>query len=276
MLIKSARQYLIDTVNANAGLALTSDDVTFGLPVALAETTAEGSNTQVRITLTQQAPARGAMNLQYHRIPFTSVFTDADGINPMRFPIGSTANTSLDIVGQIKRFCGVDIVASDLVQTDIDWVNSRVLIKASPESLGWLGEITAVITPGDVVIGDAFTVTSLTNSFLYPYANTKLGQAEIYSYRLDFSESGNYLKTITAANLDLSQIATLLKTITGDDWVVGRNPSNYNLREAAFMYNGLNTNSLYPGNRNYSRILVLNMSLYSLKLGGYLYLHYNA
>jgi len=276
MLIKSARQYLIDTVNATAQLALQDDDVVFGLPVALPETDAQGNNTQVRMTMTQKAPARGAMNLKYHRVPFTTVFTEFDGINPMRFPAGDLSNTSHDLLAQIKQFCGMDISVDDIVRTDIDWVNSRVLIKAAPESLGWLGEITAIITPGDVVISDAFATTRLTNSFLYPYFNTKLGQAQVYSYRFDFSDYGTYLKTVTTQNLDLTRLAQILKTVTGDDWQVGRNPADYNLKEAEFLYNGLNTNSLYPGNKNYSRILVLSLSLFSLKLGGYLYLQYNA
>lgn len=276
MLIKSARQHLIDTVNSVASLALEDDDVIFGVPQALAETTVAGSNTQVRITMTQKAPARGAMNLQYHRVPFTAVFTDATGVNPMRFPAGSASNTSHDIVGQIKQFCGMDIGVDDLVRTDIDWVGSRVLIKAAPDSLGWLGEITAIISPGDVVIGDAFAENKLANSFLYPYFNTKLGQASVYSYRYDFSDYGAELKAVTAANINLTRIAAILKVVTGDDWVMGRNPSDYNTRDAEVLYNGLNTNGLYQGNKNYNRILVLNMSLYSLKLGGYLYLHYNA
>lgn len=276
MLIKSARQHLIDTVNSVAHLALEDDDVIFGVPQALPETTVAGSNTQVRLTMTQKAPARGAMNLQYHRVPFSTVFTDADGINPMRFPAGSTSNTSHDIVGQIKQFCGMDIGVDDLVRTDIDWVGNRVLIKAAPESLGWLGEITAIISPGDVVISDAFTQNQLTNSFLYPYFNTKLGQAAVYSYRYDFSDYGTELKAVTASNIDLTRIAAILKAVTGDGWVMGRNPTDYNTRDADVLYNGLNTNSLYQGNKNYNRILVLNLSLYSLKLGGYLYLHYNA
>lgn len=276
MLIKSPQQYLIDELNRIAGLALTVADVSFGLPQPLDTVGTDGSNTQVRITMTQRAPARGAMNLRYHRVPFSTVFTDPDGVNPLRFPVGSLANSSHDVLAQMQRFCGLNLSVDDIERTEIDWDRSHVLIKAAPESLGWLGEVTALISPGDVVISDAFKTVDLQQSFLYPYFNTKLGQAQVYSYRLDFSDYGSYLKAVTAGNVDLSQIAVILKAVTGDDWSVSRNPADYNLKEATVVYNGLNTNSQYPGNTNYSRILVLSMSLFSLKLGGYLYLQYNA
>jgi hypothetical protein len=276
MLIKSPRQYLIDKINADASLALQVDDVIFGVPQALDTPTANGSNTRVRITMAQKAPARGAMWITYHRVPFTKVFTDIDGVNPMQVFAGTTAKSAYDVISNIRQFTGMDLAQEDLVDTGIDWTNKRLLIQAASTSLGWLGQITAKVGPGDTVIGDAFTNRDLQDSFLYPYANTKLGQALIYSYRFDFSDFGSTLLGVTADNLDVTQLATMLKAVTLDDWTVYRNPTDYNLRDAEFVYNGLNTNPAYPGNKNYSRILVLNMSFYSLKLGGYLYLHYNA
>ena len=276
MLIKSARQYLIDKINADASLALQDDDVIFGKPEALDTPTANGGNTRVRITMAQKAPARGAMWLTYHRVPFTKVFSDIDGINPMQVFAGATALSAHDIISNIHQFNGMDLSKEDLVDNPIDWPNKRMVLQAAPESLGWLGQITVKVGPGDTVIGDAFTERDLQQSFLYPYNNTKLGQALIYSYRFDFSDYGTYLKSVTPETLDVTQLATILKSVTVDDWTVFRNPTDYNLRDAEFVYNGLNTNPAYPGNKNYSRILVLNMSFYSLKMGGYLYLHYNA
>lgn len=277
-LIKSGKQAIVDAVNVYATLGLTENHVTFGLPEVLSPEGPNGENTRLRITMNQSAPARGATIVRYTRLPFSEYFTEPDGVNPLIVPVPKNANFAYDVLSNLRQFCGMDISDDDLVDHEIDRVNMRLLLEASPNSLGWIGSVTAKLIDGDTVMSDVFGQTDLSTFFAYPNFNTNLGQASLYSYRYDFSDSATLLKSITADNLasQLPALAALLKSVTRDDWMVYRNPTEYNLNAAVFRYNGLNNNPQYLGNTNYSRVLVVELAFFSLKLGGLLYIHYNA
>lgn len=277
-LIKSGKQAIVDAVNAYATLGLTADHVTYGGPEELETEGPKGENTRLRLVMKQNAPARGATVIRYRRLPFSAYFTEPDGVNPLVVPVPKNANFAHDIVTSLQQFCGMDIAAEDLVDTNIDRVNMQVVLQASVDSLGWVGSVTAKLIDGDAVLPDVFKRLDLADFFSYPNFNTNLGQASLYSYRYDFSDSAALLKSITADNLSaqLPALASLLKTVTKDDWSVYRNPTDFNLNAATFRYNGLNNNPQYLGNTNYSRVLVVELAFYSLKLGGLLYIHYNA
>lgn len=277
-LIKSGKQAIVDAVNAYATLGLTANQVTYGTPEVLDPVGTNGENTRLRLLMNQSAPVRGATLVRYRRLPFTAYFSEPDGPNPLVVPVPKTANFAHDIVPNLQQFCGIDIEAADLVNTSIDRGTMTVLLDATDGSLGWTGTLTAKLVDGDNVMSDVFKTTDLTGFFAYPHFNTNLGQASLYSYRYDFSDSAAFLQSITQENLasKLTDLAKLLKTVTKDDWLVFRNPASYNLNSAEFHYNGLNNNPQYLGNTNYSRVLVVELAFYSLKLGGLLYIHYNA
>lgn len=275
-LIKSGKQAIVDAINAYASLGLKPEHLDFGTPTVLEVSDDASKNTVVKVSALQSAPVRGATVVQYNRQPFSKYFTEPDGVNPMVITTPTTANTSHDLLPGIRQFLGIELTEDDLVLTVIDHDAMTVRLEATEESLGWLGGITAKLVPGDGVLADAFLNTSLDSFYAYPNFNTLLGQAPVYSYRYDFSDYMSLLRTVSAGNLPLDKIAAMMKTVTGNDWQVARSPSDYNLTAAVFRYNGLNNNPLYSGNRNYSRVLVLELAFYSLKLGGLLFIHYNA
>lgn len=275
-MIKSGKQAIADAMNAEANLGLLPKHLIFGTPEVLEATGPDDSNTAVKVTATQDAPARGATIVQYKRRDFSSFFTDPDGVNPLIIPTPFTANFAPDLIPNIRQFIGLDLEEDDIEGTSIDHEAMTVDIVAAPGSLGWLGQVKAKLVDGDTIISDTFTKTDLSNFYAYPNFNTLLGQAALYSYRYDFSNYSTMLSGVNAGNLPLTTLAQMLKTVTGNDWGVSRSPSDYNLNAAILRYNGLNNNQQYPGNRNYSRVLVLELAFYSLKLGGLLYIHYNA
>lgn len=277
-LIKSGKQAIVDAVNAYATLGLTEKHLTVGEPEVLDPVGTNGENTRVRLVATQDAPVRGATLVRYRRLPFSTYFTEPDGVNPLVVPVPKNANFAYDVVSNLRQFCGMDIDTGDLMDHEIDRFNMQLLLEAAPNSLGWVGSVTAKLVDGDTVLSDVFKQTDLAGFFAYPNFNTNLGQAALYSYRYDFSDSAAFLKTITSGNLasQLTALAALLKSVTKDDWTVYRNPTDFNLNAVEFRYNGLNNNPQYLGNTNYSRVLVVELAFYSLKLGGLLYIHYNA
>lgn len=275
-LIKSGKQAIADAMNAKANIGVLPKQLIFGIPQPLDNPDPSGPNTSVKVTATQDAPARGATIVQYTRQDFSKFFTEPDGANALIVRAPFTTNFAHDLFPNFLQFAGLALDASDIEDTTIDRNAMTVELIAKPESLGWLGQVKAKLIDGDAIISDTFPQTALTGFHAYPNFNTLLGQAAIYSYRYDFSDYTSLLSGITAGNLPLQSLAQMLKTVTGNDWAVSRSPSDYNLSAAEFRYNGLNNNPQYSGNRNYSRVLVIELAFYSLKLGGLLYIHYNA
>lgn len=275
-LIKSGRQAIADAMNAYGNLGLTPNQLIYEKPTVIDPVGPNGENTKIKVIAAQSAAVRGATVVQYRRLPFSSLFTQPDGVNPLVIPGPFTANFSTDLIPNMKQFCGMDIEESDIEVTAINRAASTVELIAKEDSVGWLGSVTARLVDGDAILSNAFTTTDLTDFYAYPNRNTLLGQAALYSYRFDFSVYSAQLLQVTANNLPLAVLAGMLKTVTKNDWGVGRNPSDYNLNACVFRYNGLNNNPQYLGNTNYSRLLVLELAFYSLKLGGLLYIHYNA
>ena len=59
-MIKSGKQAIADAMNAEANLGLLPKHLIFGTPEVLEATGPDDSNTAVKVTATQDAPARGA------------------------------------------------------------------------------------------------------------------------------------------------------------------------------------------------------------------------
>lgn len=272
-----AEQILIDEINTENGLDLDVEDVEFALPQVPTTpeelTAANGHNAMVRIQALATANALGHTVVYYDRVDFADIFTDPDGISPLRVPARlDSVFTCHDIVKLINQYYGLSLRVNDVENTDIDRVAWKVLLKATPTSLGWIGEQTVQLIPGDALLPSNFDPQSVT-AYSYPHFNTRVGQGPIYSYPWRFD---NYAAELKAGglNLTMARLAQILKLVTGDAWIVYRNPINFNLLECTVSYNGPNRADL-PTNPSVDNVLVIELSLYCLNLGGRLYLHYN-
>lgn len=253
------------------------EDIIFGKPTpATPSSPSLGYNTMVRVTCGQGAPMRGSTYINYHRVVLSESFTSVDDYYPMTITVSGSELTLHDCLPAIRQFLGIEMYERDVENTELNWGDMEVRVAALPDSLTFLGEIQAKLKIGDAVFSDVFSNTDLTPLFAYPHENTLMGPAQIYSYRYDFSADGEILKAITEQTLDLNALGLILTRTTNHRWVVARNPGAYNLKEAAFVYNGLNDANTFNSNANYSRLLILELSLNCTNLGGKLYLHYNA
>ncbi|ANZ49232.1 putative virion structural protein [Erwinia phage vB_EamM_Parshik] len=276
-LLATAEEVILKALNTENSLDLKVAEVVFGTPAIPTEpddvTKAQGLNSMVRIQALATANAIGATTVYYDRVDFADMFTGVDGIQPMRIPARLDAVfTAHQIVGLINQYYGLSLRANDIVDTDIDRKTWMMDLIATPTSLGWIGQQQIQLLPGDALLPINFEPVTVM-PYEYPYFNTKVGQSAVYSYPWRFD---NYAAEFQNAGLYITpeRLAQILKTVTGDGWMVYRNPVNYNLKEAIVVYNGPNKAS-FPTNPSIDNVLVVELSLYSLNLGGRLYLHYN-
>lgn len=276
-ILKRAEQVIVDAVNRENSLNLTVKDLQFFTPteptVASDVTKADGRNTMCRVAATQLANATGATYVYFNRLDFSAVFTGPDGNQPLDVPVDlNNVNTAHGIIPALNQFYGMELQEKDIVNHPIDHTTNTVFIEAMPESLGWIGSVVAKVRQGDPQILTNFTNVAITG-YSYPYFNTKLGQGAVYSYPFRFDD---YAAEFQAAGLkiDISRLAAIIKAVTGNEWVVFRNPIDYNLKEAKVSYNGKNQPD-FPTNPSKDNVMIVELSLYCTNFGGRLYLHYN-
>ncbi|QVW55802.1 hypothetical protein pEaSNUABM9_00221 [Erwinia phage pEa_SNUABM_9] len=276
-LLATAEEVILKELNTENHLDLKVEDVVFGTPGIPTEPgdidKAQGCNSMVRIQALATANAIGATTVYYDRVDFAEMFTDIDGVQPLRVPARLDAVFAAhDIVGLINQYYGLKLRASDVENTLIDRKTWMLDLIAEPTSLGWIGQQQVQLLPGDALLPVNFEPVTVM-PYSYPYFNTKVGQGAVYSYPWRFD---NYATEFKAYGLGITtdRLAQILKTVTGDGWSVYRNPIDYNLKEAVVVYNGVNK-AEFPTNPSVDNVVIVELSLYSLNLGGRLYLHYN-
>lgn len=279
-LLATAEKIILDEINIENSLSLKPTDIMFGTP-SVPTTDDEvkksaGHNTMVLIQALPGASALGYTTVYYDRLNFNEVFTGLDGNQPLTVPARlDSVQTARDVVPLINHFYGLSLRPDDVVDAAIDRTTWIVELTAMPESLGWLGSINAQLTPGDALIPSNFD-PSVIKPYSLPYFNIKVGQANVYGYPYRFDKYAQKMMDFGTGDDPeiLAQVGYVLTTVTGDPWTIYRNPLSFNLKEAAIVYNGKNKADL-PTNSSYDNVMVIELSLYCLNLGGRLYLHYN-
>jgi len=276
-LLATAEEIILAEMNLENSLALKAPDMLFGQPgiptTAEELAAANGHNSMVRVQALATAPAIGYTTVYYDRVDFADIFTDLDGNQPLVIPARlDSVFVSHDIVPLINQYYGLSLKTADVLSVDINRVEWTVQLIAADTSLGWIGSQVVQLLPGDALLPSNFDPTTV-EPYSYPYFNTKVGQGAVYSYPWRFDDYAAELKA-GGTTITVTRLAAILKAVTGDAWLVYRSPIDYNLKEAIVSYNGVNKSSL-PTNPTVDNVLIIDLSLYCLNLGGKLYLHYN-
>lgn len=277
-IIRNAKQQIVDDINSRNQLDITVDQLDYGKPYPPESEDdlffAEGRNSVITLTAKVGAPALGRATVYYDRVDLSTVFTAPNGVNPMVVPVDlPRAITTHDIIPAINYYHGLDMSVDDIEPFLVDHENLTVVIQATPGSIGWLGSIVAKLAPGGPQLAQNFPNTESIVPYVYPYYNVKLGSASVYSYPYKFDD---YAAELLAAGtgLSLPRLAAIIKAVTGHPWEIWRMPSVYNLKEAVISYNGPNLAEL-PSNPNSQYVMVVDLSLYCINLGGKLLIHYS-
>lgn len=273
-LIPTAEEVLVDRINVENHQSFAVEDLAFGDPEPAVDTeTAAGCDLQIRVASSGNGHAIGSTLVYYSKLGFDEVYTSPTGNNPLRIPVDfNTVKTAHDCIPAIRQYFGNDLRPEDIVDTKVDALAKTVLIQATPTAKGWKGAVTAMLYPGDPQIENNFTDKPIVG-YSYPYFNTKVGQGAIYSYPYNYDDFSAELAA-AGTTIDLERLALIIRLVTRDEWVVYRNPIDFNLKEARVIYNGTNKPE-FPTNPTYDNVMIVELALYCINFGGRIYLHYN-
>ena len=274
MLFANAKDAIIASINAKNGLFLKVSDVIFGpgqkvtdlVPVP---TTTKNSSVLIRVA--DGKAYSGQARVYYDRLDFATVFAHT--------PLNTYAKLRVfrpskiwDLIPALNDYYGLNLTTEDIVDGDLSLINGNgtAIIKANTRSLGWIGQFTVTIAPGDAKIEQWMTDTDLAG-VAYPSGQSDKGQAEVYSYRYDCTTQSAALGTVVTGEVTQT-LADLLVEITGDSWTF--NAGEYSLQGATVTYNGANTVDK-PSNPLYSNILEITLGAACTNFAGTLRFHFN-
>lgn len=251
-------------------VTLVENQYIIGAPVQL-EVPTEELNTELSITaIVPDSPYEGSVPVQFKRLDLAEL----NVLIPV--PIaGVNFVTTMDVALKMNQQFGLNFTANDIETTPLELVNGAgtALLKAKPESLGWIGEVTINVIKGDYPINTYVTVKTLPG-LDYPHhsADESKPYAEMYSYWRDFSPVKDQLATIETGITGLETLAAALKVVTGDTWVT-TGTSRFSLAGASVSYNGpVATETDF--NTDYLRGMRVTLSGNNLGYSGQLMLHY--
>lgn len=149
----TAQERLLALVNQRvSGKALRLGDVIFGLPVAIPES--NGVNTELTLLGVTEAGYFNEHKLSYRRIDLATIPVSLE----VTLPAGSAVDT-IALVDRLNIGYGLDIDHNDVVIEDN--IGTTYQLKAVPNGLRWLGEVTVKVHRMMRNIEPTLTVTTL-------------------------------------------------------------------------------------------------------------------
>lgn len=278
MLFTRAEDAILASINAKNGTFFKKDDLLFGPGQAVvdltpAPVTTKNSSSLVRVN--DGKPYSGQTRVFFDRLDFGAVMAHTP-LNTYAKLRAFRPTTIFDLVPALNDYYGLNITAADILDGPLDLVNGngQVVIKANPRSLGWVGQFTVTVAPGDAKLEQWLTDTDL-SGVAYPSGQSTKGQAEVYSYRYDASKFWQTLRDLEVpvdGMLVPQSIADMLVELTGDDW--GFTAGDYSLVGALITYNGANSTDKQT-NPAFMSVLEIELGAACQNFAGTLNIHYN-
>lgn len=278
MLFTRAEVAILASINAKNGTFFKSDDLLFGPGQAVADLTPAPSttkNSSVLLRVNDGKPYSGQTRVFYDRLDFGQVFAHTP-LNTYAKLRAFRPTTIHELVPALNDYYGLNITPLDIIDGPLELVNGvgQVVIKANPRSIGWRGEFTVTIAPGDAKLEQWLTDTDL-SGIEYPSGQSQKGQAEAYSYRYDASKFWQALRDIEVPEdgmLVPQAVCDMLVELTGDSWnfVAG----DYSLVGALIVSNGANSVDKKT-NPNYTSVMEIRLGDACQNFAGMLNIHYN-
>lgn len=279
---KSVDDFLAALNTANS-TAFTMADVIFGVPQVV-EGTWQGQvtahNSAVRVTAKAGSPYQGTKVLTYDRLKLNDLTADKlPGFKVSAY----SATTVHTLLPMLQYWTGIQFTTADLVDsalTDNGDNTLTAVLAAQPGSLGWVGNLSVIVTKGSAPIDELVQVTSLPG-LNYPTANVNDTFAQLYMYGYDFSTYFSTVQPIAPGVITSPQADALVTAFKALDissgkalWVNNPGDTQWNLAGATVLSNGLNSASL-PTNPAYKYVMALQLDPGVLLPAGVMYLHYN-
>lgn len=278
-LFMKAEDALLASINAKNSIQIKTGELTFGPgqnvnDVVPKPTTTKNSSVLVR----SNTPAyTGTVRINYDRLDFATVFnsTPLNTIAKLRAYRPSTIH---DLIPSLNDYYGLQLTTADIVDGLLNLVDGAgtAVIRAAAASLGWTGQFTVTITPGDAKLASWVLDTDLAG-VEYPSGQSAKGQAEVYSYRYDASVYWPMLEAITIVNPegeDVPQVVIdMMVELSGHGWQKEA-AGDYSLLGAKVRYNGPNDLNR-PTNDRYANVIEIQLTDSCANLAGTLRFHYD-
>lgn len=236
---------------------------------------AKGKNTVATLVAKQGAPGLGKEFVYYDRTDISTMFASyGDEFGEyIQVPVDLTnCVTSRDVVPAFVYYYGIDIKPEHLEPVLIDKDKLTVQFRFVADCPGFTGETLVKLESGGALLAPNFPVNVVDGPYEYPYFNIKTGQGAVYAYGYTFDDYATELKNANTT-ISMERLAVILAEVTNHPWDVFRLPTEYNLKEAKVAYNGPNHTS-FKSNPLAENVLIIDLSLYCINLGGQMILHY--
>lgn len=130
---------LLAWVSKKAGQKIEAADVVFSPPVVNPDVE-HPENSKIRMTAVQNHPTlAGSEVLWYNRLDLAVLENYPAPDYP---PVAGVGTSVYELIPKIRNAMGIEFTERDLVETFVEpnGVYGRVLLKAKPTSVGWIGE----------------------------------------------------------------------------------------------------------------------------------------
>lgn len=208
--------------------------------------------------------------ITYRRLDATEIFSKVTTVvRPKQQTVAS------DFLSDINALYGLALERADIVEADVDITDLPISfdIKFKPDNPAWVGKFS--VTVKRLPIDLASVVTQKTLPVLrYPTGQSALIQGDLYIYSKDFTPDAASLSNVDF-NTPLDTLVTVLnKYVKPDTWVIRAQATDFNLNEAAVVYNGPVVDT-YSTRRGFTRLLVVQLDTLCSNMAGRLLFHYN-
>ncbi len=277
---------LITWINQTNNVNLDPEMVLFSPPFPTentfrAETT--DRNTIIRITARKEYDQyRGSAILLYNRLDIAKLNQLIDVTLETNDP-----QTTHDLLIPLWRRYGIILTEEDILDeplvniSETPEAENRVLLKAHPSSLKWIGEFEVVLLEGRVEFRDFLTEVVLPGMNYPVEGDGSTGSAVVYAYSLNFTPAKEVLATypvgfvIDEFDDGILNAFKAVDIYDGKDlWNVDPENPEWSLHGAEVFYNGINDESL-PTNNSFKYVMGLRLRETVTTPPGAMYLHYN-
>lgn len=278
-LFMNAEEALLASINAKNSISIKPGELIFGPGQNVNDITPKPNTTKNSSVLVRSNTPNytSSTRINYDRLDFGTVFS-ASPLNTLAKLRAYRPSTVHDLIEPLNDYYGLQLTKDDILDGNLNLVDGvgTAIIKAAPGSLGWIGQFTVSITPGDAKLSKWITDTDL-EGVAYPSGQTVKGQAEVYSYRYDASDYWPMLSELVIDNPDgidvPPTVIDMMIELTNHSWQ-NTEDGDYSLVGAKLKYAGPNDLNR-PTNDRYANVIEIKLGEGCANLSGMLRFHYD-
>lgn len=257
-LYRDPKTVLLEVIERDNGITLTTEDYDFSDPVPVTPPDGSDATYNTRIIITANnvaAPYQGEIDFYYNRLDLADLEKMVD--LSIRSPEMATTH---DLLPSLNRRFGLNLELSDIVlepTTDMGGYH-RATLRAEETSLGWIGEVSLTVMEGDLNLEDHLVNVTL-GGLHYPTEYPTKTFASFYSYWRDFGEHFEFLKTVKVGDTPGLELTSIMSEVTEDPWQAsGQN--DFSLAYSEITYAGP-TSEYGLSNGDYEFVIVISLDL---------------